>query len=143
MRRIAGKAGLVDADLDVLKRLPHIAATRVEQRGEEDVAALPGVVVVSNSREAFAVAAGAAPARSQAKVVTKPLSKGPEKSRPVPLLRKTIGTYNIVEYEGWYYGLPHSLGPIDLQKVDVIEMPGVIRDVSASVVERLIQELIR
>jgi hypothetical protein len=111
--------------------------------GEEDVAALPGVVVVSNSREAFAVAEGKAPARSQAKVVPKPVSKGPEKSRPVPLLRKTIGTYNIVEYEGWYYGLPHSLGPIDLQKVDVIEMPGVIRDVSANVVEREIQELLR
>jgi len=57
------------------------------------------------------------------------------------LLRKTVGNYNVVEYEGWFYGLPHSLGPIDLQTVDVIEIPGVIRDVSADVVEREIQEL--
>jgi len=54
---------------------------------------------------------------------------------------KTVRDYNIVAYEGWYFGLPHLLGPVDLQTVDVIEMPGVIRDLSADVVEREIQEM--
>ncbi len=43
--------------------------------------------------------------------------------------------YNIVSYEGWVYGMPHQLGNIDLTLVDVIEMPGVIRDVSRDAVE--------
>jgi radical SAM superfamily enzyme YgiQ (UPF0313 family) len=43
--------------------------------------------------------------------------------------------YDIVSYEGWVYGLPHSLGTIDLSQVDVIEMQGVIRDVSRDAVE--------
>jgi len=48
--------------------------------------------------------------------------------------------YNIVEYEGWIYGIPHELGPMDLTETDVIGMPGVIRDVSRSVVEGEIAE---
>ena len=50
--------------------------------------------------------------------------------------------YNIVEYEGWFYGLPTALGDIRLEEVDVIEMPGVIRDVSREVVEGEIRELL-
>ncbi|HWY88259.1 MAG TPA: hypothetical protein VNX28_16225, partial [Gemmataceae bacterium] len=50
--------------------------------------------------------------------------------------------YNIVEYEGWFYGLPAALGDIRLDEVDVIEMPGVIRDVSREVVEGEIRELL-
>ena len=41
----------------------------------------------------------------------------------------------MVTYEGWVYGIPQALGPIDLTEVDTIEMPGVIRDVSRDVVE--------
>ena len=33
------------------------------------------------------------------------------------------------------YGIPQSLGPIDLLNVDVMEWPEVIRDVSEDVVE--------
>lgn len=43
--------------------------------------------------------------------------------------------YRLVSYEGWIYGLPPELRDVDLEAVDVIEMPGVIRDVSLSVVE--------
>lgn len=53
----------------------------------------------------------------------------------VPRLMNTLENYNVVEYEGWFYGLPQALGPIDLGTTDVIEMPGVIRDVSRDVVE--------
>ena len=54
-----------------------------------------------------------------------------------PVLLGTMESegYNIVSYEGWVYGMPHELGPIDLTQVDVIEMPGVIRDVSRDAVE--------
>lgn len=49
--------------------------------------------------------------------------------------------YNIVAYEGWVYGMPHALGNIDLTEVDVMQMPGVIRDVSRDAVETEILEL--
>jgi hypothetical protein len=55
----------------------------------------------------------------------------------VPTLLKTMVDegYNIVAYEGWVYGIPHGLGPLDLTETDVMEMSGVIRDVSPDVVE--------
>ncbi len=58
-------------------------------------------------------------------------------STKVPVLLRTMPEegYNIVSYEGWIYGMPHSLGPIDLAEIDVMEMPDVIRDVSFDVVE--------
>jgi hypothetical protein len=111
--------------------------------GEEDVGALAGVMVVSNAGEALVVAEGKIPKEGLKSTKRDTGSSQLSKSCSVPILRKTVGRYNIVEYEGWFYGLPHSLGPIDLQRVDVIEMPGVIRDVSADVVEKEILELKR
>ena len=63
-------------------------------------------------------------------------------STKVPVLLRAMPEegYNIVSYEGWVYGMPHELGPIDLAEVDVIEMPNVIRDVSFDVVENEILE---
>lgn len=54
-----------------------------------------------------------------------------------PILLGTIESenYNLVAYDGWVYGLPRELGPIDLPQTDVIAMAGVIRDVSRDVVE--------
>jgi hypothetical protein len=54
-----------------------------------------------------------------------------------PILLGTMEAerYNLVAYEGWVYGLPQGLGDIDLAKVDVMEMQGVIRDVSRDAVE--------
>jgi hypothetical protein len=60
---------------------------------------------------------------------------------PAPRLVATVDHYNVVEFEGWFYGLPHALGPIDLLTTDVIEMPGVIRDLSRDVVEGEIRAL--
>lgn len=54
---------------------------------------------------------------------------------PVLLSTMEEEEYNIVAYEGWVYGMPHKLGPIDLTQIDVIEMNGVIRDVSRDAVE--------
>jgi radical SAM superfamily enzyme YgiQ (UPF0313 family) len=67
--------------------------------------------------------------------------EAPIRTKSVPLLVGTLEGYNIVEYEGWFYGMPHALGPLDLGQIDVIEMPGVIRDLSRDVVENEIREV--
>ena len=57
-----------------------------------------------------------------------------------PLLVGAVDAYNVLEYEGWFYGVPQALGNIDLATTDVVEMPGVIRDLSRDVVESEIRE---
>jgi radical SAM superfamily enzyme YgiQ (UPF0313 family) len=103
------------------------------------LAAIPGMLVGANVADVVS----AIDSRSNASVPDN-VSAGP--SMPVaieqviskdPVLLWTMESegYNIVSYEGWVYGMPHDLGPIDLTQVDVIEMPGVIRDVSRDAVE--------
>jgi radical SAM superfamily enzyme YgiQ (UPF0313 family) len=56
---------------------------------------------------------------------------------------KLVGTtegYSIISFEGWYYGVPAKYSYIDLLEEDVMELPGVIRDVSRDVVESEILE---
>ncbi len=60
----------------------------------------------------------------------------------VPELLGSIEDYNLVSYEGWVYGIPQSLGSVDLTEIDIMEVPGVFRDVSRDVVEHEIQEKI-
>lgn len=104
----------------------------------DDVASMPNVIVASTvkevvgqieSRSQTSAAQKAAPSQSQR-------ATGPAgESSHVPILLATVEKYNIVTYEGWVYGIPHALGPLDLTEVDLIGMPGVIRDVSRDVVE--------
>jgi hypothetical protein len=123
--------------------VPHSVGA-INNWGEQDIAGLPGIVAVRTGREAFAVARGKAGAvELQVEAERTNSNAGRRDSASQPRLVKTLDSYNIVEYEGWYYGLPLALGNIQLETVDVIEMPGVIRDVSADVVEREIQELKR
>lgn len=60
-----------------------------------------------------------------------------------PVLLRTMPEegYDVISYEGWIYGIPHTLGSIDLTEIDVLEMPGVIRDVSRDAVENEILAL--
>jgi radical SAM superfamily enzyme YgiQ (UPF0313 family) len=60
-----------------------------------------------------------------------------------PIVLRTMPEegYDVISYEGWIYGMPHALGAIDLTEIDVIEMPGVIRDVSRDAVENEILAL--
>lgn len=60
---------------------------------------------------------------------------------PVLLRAMPEEGYDVISYEGWIYGMPRTLGPIDLTEIDVIEMPGVIRDVSRDAVENEILAL--
>jgi hypothetical protein len=41
-----------------------------------------------------------------------------------------------VSFNGWIYGIPQTLGPVDLSQEDVAARPGVVRDSSEEVVER-------
>jgi hypothetical protein len=63
-------------------------------------------------------------------------------SRSPPRLVGSLEGYNVVEFEGWFYGIPQALGPLDLTETDVIEMPGVIRDLSRDVVENEVREAV-
>jgi hypothetical protein len=62
-------------------------------------------------------------------------SRGTGDDNSLPKLLESLETYNLVAYEGWIYGLPHELGPVDLADDDVMGMDGVIRDVSKYAVE--------
>lgn len=64
-----------------------------------------------------------------------------EVATSVPRLISSMNGYNLIAFEGWFYGISQSLGNIDLTEVDVMEMDGVIRDVSQDVVEGEILEL--
>jgi hypothetical protein len=113
--------------------------------GEVDIGALPGVVTgptladvvakVERSNHSDQSAANQQfPAKADRYVQ---FADGP----PSPRLVNSVAGYNVVEYEGWYYGMPQALGDIHLEKVDVLEMPGVIRDLSQEVVENEIREM--
>lgn len=107
------------------------------------IASIPGMLVGETiaevdgmiwklRREAGEISAGPTGGRSHASGFTK---------SPVLLHVMPEEGYDIISYEGWIYGMPHALGSIDLTEVDVIEMPGVIRDVSRDAVENEILAL--
>jgi hypothetical protein len=104
----------------------------------DDVASIPGVFVAKNVKDV--VNAIDSKLQSQDAVRTSP-TRGSQVTGPAgqatrdPVVLGSLEGYNVVSYEGWVYGIPHALGPIDLTEVDMIEMPGVIRDVSRDVVE--------
>ena len=59
-------------------------------------------------------------------------------STPVEVGR--LEGYKILEYEGWFYGIPEDLSQVDLTREDVLEREGVIRDISKAVIESEILE---
>jgi hypothetical protein len=66
-----------------------------------------------------------------------------ENPQNIPQLLGTLESYDVFSYEGWFYGIPHSAGALNLAEIDVMDMPGVIRDVSRDVVESEILEQAR
>src|SRR5438132_14145459 len=76
--------------------------------------------VTRQPRERIAAAADGVPAAGGGMTAVPTVGAAPR------LLAEQDG-HNIVEYEGWIYGIPHDLGPMDLTETDVIAMPGVIR----------------
>jgi hypothetical protein len=115
--------------------LPHGVPVDWES---DDIASLPGVLVGKTIREVVAIIESTqqtkealAPSKTQGTKATGPA--GNVTRTPVTL--GTLEGYKIVSYEGWIYGIPSNIGHIDLTEVDVMDMPGVIRDVSRDVVE--------
>lgn len=110
---------------------------------DAEVGSVPGVLAGRSIREVVAAIEQASGARSKAHAARDPAAHasgqaGPVESVPVQL--GIVADHRIVSYEGWIYGIPLSLGAIDLAEVDAMELPGVIRDVSRDVVENEVHE---
>ncbi len=103
-----------------------------------DVADQPGVQVAERLNAVLAKIGYVRQAAPRAAAAPVPAARSSSSPR---LIGEQQG-YNIVEYEGWIYGLPQSLGPIDLADTDVIGTQGVLRDVSRSVIEEEIAEIV-
>lgn len=115
--------------------VPHGASVDWDSGYIESV---PGMLVGKTIREVVSMIEGGVKGTRKAESVDDyvPQSTATESFKePVLLGTMTAEGYNIVSYEGWIYGMPHELGAIDLTEVDVMEMPGVIRDVSRDAVE--------
>lgn len=122
--------------------LPHGLAFDWEDSNAE---ALPGVIVCASAREVLANVRAMIQTADRQRDESESLVRGSGpagETSNVPRLIASLEGYNIVSYEGWIYGLPWSLGEIDLAEVDVIGLEGVIRDVSRDVVENEINDLI-
>lgn len=115
--------------------VPHGASVDWDSGYIESV---PGMLVGKTIREVVSMIEGGVKktrkAESVGDYVPQPIMAEFSKE-PVLLGTMTAEGYNIVSYEGWVYGMPHELGAIDLTEVDVMEMSGVIRDVSRDAVE--------
>jgi hypothetical protein len=55
----------------------------------------------------------------------------------VPHLVRVVGHYNVVEFDGKFYGIAHGV-PVDWQKDNLATLPGVIIDASVERVEEAI-----
>jgi radical SAM superfamily enzyme YgiQ (UPF0313 family) len=104
----------------------------------------PGVIVAGNVQDVLRSIPDCEQARegAQADVAIERGSGPAGEILHVPMLIGAVEGYNLVSYEGFIYGVPQSLGDIDLAEVDVISLDGVIRDVSRQVVENEIHDLV-
>jgi hypothetical protein len=75
------------------------------------------------ARAAPAFPAACLTARSNA---TSPLARLAAGAARPPRLVASELSCNVVEYSGRFYGLPHALGPLDLVRQDVAQLPGVL-----------------
>jgi radical SAM superfamily enzyme YgiQ (UPF0313 family) len=111
--------------------------------GEADIGKLPGVITDTNLARIIARLEESGGSPQWKAEPTSEVTCGYEQAGAAPpRLVNSFEGYNIVEYEGWFYGMPQTLGNIHLEKVDVLEMPGVIRDLSQEVVENEIREMV-
>lgn len=61
---------------------------------------------------------------------------------PPKLLHK-LETHNVIFYDGWYYGVPHAMGQIDITKPDISTMSGIVRHSTEQGVIEVIEEASR
>lgn len=102
------------------------------------VASIPGMLLSKTIRDVVSMIRSGTQGKSWEEAISGPVGRVPAAGfAKLPVLLRTMPMegYNMISYEGWIYGMPHALGSIDLSEVDVMEMPGVIRDVSRDAVE--------
>ncbi|PZO41450.1 MAG: hypothetical protein DCF19_09610 [Pseudanabaena frigida] len=58
---------------------------------------------------------------------------------PYPTLIEDFGKYNLVAWKGFYYGLPKSLGNVDLNSDDILKLRGVFIDISLERIKMIVQ----
>ncbi|MDR4498215.1 MAG: class I SAM-dependent methyltransferase [Candidatus Scalindua sp.] len=58
-----------------------------------------------------------------------------------PHLVETIGRYNLISYSGRYYGIPHALGQLEIDKIKPEEMEGVLMDISLTALRKKLKSL--
>jgi hypothetical protein len=64
---------------------------------------------------------------------------GNARPHSAPRVVRSLHGYNVIAYEGWFYGIPEALGQVDLTEVDALSLPGVVADVAQVAVEQVIQ----
>lgn len=133
-----------------------IAAGRIELR-TKDPSLHPGVLTGRSVAECIRMVEqtqgivrghgfGAEPGRGEdlLRVLEGPIAEGPlgaaaPSPNQGPTFVETRRGYRIVEFEGWYYALPGDWEDVLLEREDVLDRPGVIRDVSLFVVQHEIE----
>jgi hypothetical protein len=58
----------------------------------------------------------------------------------LPRLLNSVREYNIVAFKGLVYGVPQRLGPIKLEEVDIVALPGIICGTSEDSVQKEIED---
>lgn len=98
----------------------------------------PGVVSTSSYPELLRRIGWRPKGRAETVPVAKTQS---EPKGATPRLVRTLHDHDVIAYEGWFYGVPRALGPVDLTQTDALSLPGVIADVALAGVENQIEEL--
>ncbi len=72
-------------------------------------------------------------------------SSGSKQSEAVkdPVLLESIGPYNIVSYQGLYFGLPKRLGAVNWLSGQVGTLPGVVTASTLKEVKKSISQLMK
>lgn len=77
---------------------------------------------------------------TQEEVAKSPRFKLFKRSQGGTKLVRELATYNILSYDGKFYGVPHSLGPVDLAKKEHREKPQIIEGTSVDEIEALLTD---
>ncbi len=57
-----------------------------------------------------------------------------------PKLLHDLETHTILFYDGWYYGVPHAIGKVDITNLDTSKMSGIVRHSTEQGVIEVIEE---
>lgn len=126
-----------------LARDPNRAAARPQEKPPEETTSQPEQVVrkLQNSGKVIPIR----PAGESAAVDSKPLAEPPlfGKAGAPPRLVCKLETHDVVFYDGWYHGIPHALGEVDLTNPESSNLAGVVKHATEEGVVEIIEEASR